>query len=88
MNAPPLNPDEYGKFAHAMGARLLEHFSGLCILGFHATTGQPIIYCHAEDVKTRMAMTDLLRVALSQNAVINMPVVQQPSPPPDEAAPT
>lgn len=80
MNAPPLNDDEYRRFGNAMGARVMEHYDGFCILGFHALTGQPVIYTNANSLKTRMAMTELLRVALIQNAVVQAPMTQ---PPPD-----
>lgn len=52
-----------------MGARLIEHFDGLCIIGFHATTGQPVIYTIANDSKTRLALSELLRIAMIQNSI-------------------
>lgn len=82
--AIPMNPDDYNKFGLAMGARLVEHFDGLCIIGFHAQTGQPVIYVNAGDIKTRLALTELLRGALMNNAVTH---AQNPLPaPPNEPA--
>lgn len=63
MNA--LTPEEYSKFGNAMGARLLEHFDGLVIVGFHATTQTPVIFTSdSGNVKTRLALSALLKTAL------------------------
>lgn len=74
-----LSQEEYEKFCHAMGSRLIEHFDGFAIVGFHAGTGQPAIFTHANDFKTKCALNDLLRIALVQSCV-------SPQSPPDNGA--
>lgn len=63
-----LSPEEYAKFGHAMASRLLEHFDGFALVGFHSGTGQPVIYTHGEDLKTKCALNELLRIAMIQNS--------------------
>jgi hypothetical protein len=65
-----MTPDEYAKFGQAMGARLTEHFDGFCVVGFHATTGQPVIYTNdAGSIRTRCALASLLQTALVATTV-------------------
>lgn len=68
MNA--LNSDEYKKFGEAMGARVMEHFDGFALVGFHATTGDPVIFTNdAGKIKTRLALSSLLQTALIATSV-------------------
>lgn len=67
MSTPQLTPEQYAHFAHSVGSRVAEFFDGFAVVGFHATTGQPVIYTYAADIKTRMAMTNLLQIATINN---------------------
>lgn len=72
-----LTPDEYEQFARGLGNQLSEHFDGFALVGFHAVTKEPVVFTHADDIKTRHALNDLLR-----SAVTPVPVIKpDPEPP-------
>lgn len=60
-----LTPEEYEKFGRAMDYMLCEHFDGFALVGFHAITKEPVILTHADDIKTRHALNDLLGAAIA-----------------------
>ena len=70
MNAA-MTPEEYSRFAQAAGQRVMDFFDGFALVGFHPTTGEPVIFTHAADFKTRVALSSLLQIALANNVVVN-----------------
>lgn len=75
MNMNAMSPEEYRNFGEAMGTRVCEHFDGFVIVGFHATTGEPVIFVNdAGSVKNRCALSSLLQTALMATSVsVNPP---------------
>lgn len=81
MNTP-LNPEEANQFGQALGQRVGEFLDGYALVGFHAITQEPVIISHnGHSPKTALAVTDLLRLAYAQRAVL------LPQPPSDNGAP-
>lgn len=59
----PLTPEQVQHTIKKVNDFLSQYFDGWSVVGFHATTQQPMMFCSVSDAKTGHAIMSLLMTA-------------------------
>lgn len=59
----PMTPEQHAHTMKMVSDFLSQYFDGWSVVGFHATTNQPMMFCSVTDAKTGHAIISLLMTA-------------------------
>jgi hypothetical protein len=76
---PQMPAEDHRKFIEGIGSRLLEYFDGYAIVGYHATTGERIIFRSAKSPMQYDGLNMML-VAASQIPALNLDTPEEGKP--------